>query len=112
MSALSATGARIRGDDYQHVCAWLQALRALQPESGIVAIGIEDPEAGSVDDVTVYRDDQAREFFQAKSAVDGREVVSLEWLKESSRAGVPRARQTGPKANSRPIGAARASALT
>jgi hypothetical protein len=89
MSPLSPSGARIRGDDYQHVCAWLQALRALQPESGIVAIGIEDPEAGSVDDVTVYRDDQTQEFFQAKSAVDGREAVSVEWLMEPSRAGGP-----------------------
>lgn len=88
-SALSASGARIRGDDYQHLFAWLQAMRALQPGSGIISIGIEDPGAGSVDDVTVYWENGGREFFQAKSSVDGREVVSVEWLMKSSRAGGP-----------------------
>src|SRR2546425_1180856 len=49
MSTLSASGARIRGDDYQHLFAWIQAMRAVQPGRGVSAIGIEDPEAGSGD---------------------------------------------------------------
>ncbi len=86
-SSLSASGARIRGDDYQHLFAWIQALRALQPGSGIYEIGIEDPEAGNADDVTVYHEDGRREFSQAKSSVDGREVASMRWLMEPSRKG-------------------------
>ncbi len=86
-SILSASGARIRGDDHHHLFAWIEALRALQPASGILAVGIEDPEAGNADDVTVYREDGTREFFQVKSSVDGREVVSIEWLMAPSRAG-------------------------
>ncbi len=89
MSTLSASGARIRGDDYQHLFAWIEVVRALQPASGIVSVGIEDPQAGNVDDVTVYCEDGTREFFQVKSSVDGREVVSIAWLMESSRAGGP-----------------------
>jgi hypothetical protein len=87
MKHLSASGARIRGDDYQHLVAWLQVLRFLLPGHGIASVGIEDPAAGNVDDVTVYHVDGSREFFQAKSSVDAREVVSIEWLMSPSRAG-------------------------
>ena len=31
-TGLSASGARIRGDDYQHLFAWVQVLRAIQIE--------------------------------------------------------------------------------
>ena len=86
---LSASGARIRGDDYQHLFAWIQAIRAIQVESGIVEIGIEDPEAGNADDVTVYTEDQEHEYYQVKSSVDARETIGLEWLMKPSRAGGP-----------------------
>ncbi|MCY3991878.1 MAG: SAVED domain-containing protein [Caldilineaceae bacterium] len=84
---LSASGARIRGDDYQHLFAWLQVIRAIQVESGIAEIGIEDPEAGNADDVTVYTEDQKHEYYQVKSSVDARETIGLEWLMKPSRAG-------------------------
>lgn len=86
---LSASGARIRGDDYQHLFAWFQVIRAIQVESGIVEIGIEDPEAGNADDVTVYTEDQEHEYYQVKSSVDARETIGLEWLMKPSRAGGP-----------------------
>ncbi len=73
-TGLSASGARIRGDDYQHLFAWIQVLRAIQVESGIVEVGIEDPEAGNADDVTVYMDGREREYYQVKSSVDARET--------------------------------------
>ena len=88
-TGLSASGARIRGDDYQHLFVWIQVLRALQVGSGIVEIGIEDPEAGNADDVTVYAEGQRREFYQVKASVDAREPMGLEWLLETSRAGGP-----------------------
>src|SRR3989442_14887937 len=84
---LSASGARIRGDDYQHVVAWIQVLRALQPGSGITSIGIEDSDAGNADDVTTYKGDAPAEWYQVKSAVDAREPASMAWLMESSKAG-------------------------
>ena len=85
-TGLSASGARIRGDDYQHLFAWFQVLRAVQVGSSITEIGIEDPEAGNADDVTVYAEGRRREFYQVKSSVDAREPVGLEWLMEPSRA--------------------------
>ena len=89
ITGLSASGARIRGDDYQHLFAWLQVLRAIQVGSGIVEIGIEDPEAGNADDVTVYTDGLEREYYQVKSSVDARETAGLEWLMKPSRADGP-----------------------
>ena len=88
-TGLSASGARIRGDDYQHLFAWIQVLKAIQVESGIAEIGIEDPEAGNADDVTVYTDCHEREYYQVKSSVDSRETIGLEWLMEPSRADGP-----------------------
>jgi hypothetical protein len=82
---LSSSGARIRGDDYQHLIGWTQMLRALQPGSGIESIGIEDPEAGSADDVTVYNADGTADWYQAKSAVDAREPATIDWLMAPSR---------------------------
>ncbi len=88
-TGLSASGARIRGDDYQHLFAWIQVLRAIQVGSDIVEIGIEDPEAGNADDVTVYRDGGGREYYQVKSSVETREAADIEWLMTPSRAGGP-----------------------
>ena len=88
-TGLSASGARIRGDDYQHLFAWVQVLRAIQIESHIAEIGIEDPEAGNADDVTVYAEDGKREYFQVKSSVDAREAIGEEWLVNPSRADGP-----------------------
>ena len=88
-TGLSASGARIRGDDYQHLFAWIQVLRAIQVRSGIVEIGIEDPEAGNADDVTVYKDGPEREYYQVKSSVDARETIGVEWLMKPSRAEGP-----------------------
>jgi hypothetical protein len=88
-TGLSASGARIRGDDYQHLFAWIQVLRAIQVESGIVEVGIEDPEAGNADDVTVYMDGREREYYQVKTSVDARETIGLEWLMKPSRSNGP-----------------------
>lgn len=84
---LSASGARIRGDDYQHLLALIEMLRAYMPNSGISFIGIEDPEVKGADDVTVYKENGDSELFQAKSAVDARGTANTEWLTEPSKAG-------------------------
>ncbi len=57
---------RLTGDDYQHLYGWWKALLLLKESEKISHVRIEDPDAGSVDDVTVYRQldaDIADEFF-------------------------------------------------
>jgi len=88
-SLLSRSGARIRGDEYQHLASWIQAVLASMPNSGVSKLGIEDPETGNADDVTVYRNDGTHEFFQAKSMVDGQKKVNIDWLMAPSPSGGP-----------------------
>src|SRR5947209_19419423 len=52
---MSASGARIQGDDYQHLYAWWQALRLLTPRTDVTLIEVEALSAGNVDDVVVRR---------------------------------------------------------
>jgi hypothetical protein len=65
--------ARLAGDDYQHLYGWWWALSLLKSAVPVNCVRIEDPEAGSVDDVTVYRtpisglpDEFFHYFFQVK----------------------------------------------
>ena len=91
MSSLSPSGARIRGDNFQHVYAAERAVEILLPGSTIVRLGVEDPDpdVGNADDVTIYRSDRTHEFVQAKSSVDAREPVNVEWLTRLSSRGGP-----------------------
>lgn len=91
MSGLSPSGARIRGDDFQHAYAAARAIEVLLPGSTIIKLGIEDPDpaVGNADDITIYRSDGANEFVQAKSSVDAREPANIEWLTKPSRRGGP-----------------------
>lgn len=86
---LSSSGARIRGDDYQHLAGWIQVVEALLRGSGVERIGMEDPGHPGADDVTVYRSSGPNLFIQAKSAVDARNTASFEWFCEPSPAGGP-----------------------
>ena len=86
MTGLSAGGARARGDDYQHLFAWLQALAALTGDAD--EIGVEDPDAGNADDVTVRKGGK-RHCYQTKYSTDHRPVADIAWITEPSRGGGP-----------------------
>lgn len=79
----SASGARIAGDDYQHLIAWWYLLELLLRGRLIRHVSVEDPDAGSVDDVTVtYEKNSARPnlFVQVKYHVDQRGQYSTDTL--------------------------------
>lgn len=44
----SPSGARIQGDDYQHLYAWWQALRLLTPRTDVTQIEVEALSAGKL----------------------------------------------------------------
>lgn len=76
-------GARLAGDDYQHLIAWRELLGLMLPGSRIERVTVEDPEAGFVDDITFEREPNAPEpdlFVQVKYHVDHRSQVSTEAL--------------------------------
>ena len=76
---LSPSSARIQGDDYQHLLTWFYAIAMLLPDDRAPAqIGVEDEDAGSVDDIVVYGTDHT-EYIQVKYAVDGRTPHDSDW---------------------------------
>jgi len=75
--------ARLAGDDYQHLFAWMQALELLMPQRRVVKVVIEDEKAGSADDVTLLREGGATEtdrYHQIKYHVDHRTSYSVDTL--------------------------------
>ena len=77
----SASGARISGDDYQHLFAWLQALSLLRQSDCVERIALEARQAGNVDDVVVYRTGgRPNLYHQVKFVVDHREHLTHEWF--------------------------------
>jgi hypothetical protein len=80
VTTTSASGARIQGDDYQHLYAWWQALRLLTPRTDVTQIDVEALSAGNVDDVVVRRASGPDEYTQVKYSVDASKPVSSEWF--------------------------------
>lgn len=75
----SASGARIQGDDYQHLFAWYQALRLLDPSQKVTAVEVEAENAGHFDDVVVRRSEGADEYYQVKYSVDASHPIDGAW---------------------------------
>lgn len=76
----SPSGVRIAGDEYQHLVAWNEVLNALRPDSDVVSITVEAPDAGNVDDVVLRRGSGSHRYIQVKHAVDATTPVGTDWL--------------------------------
>jgi hypothetical protein len=85
----SPSGARLAGDDYQHLVAWCWALRALLPGSDVAALEVEAHDTGNVDDVVLWQNSPPHQYLQAKYAVDARSPVNTGWLTRRSPSGGP-----------------------
>jgi hypothetical protein len=76
----SASSARLKGDDYQHLFAWLHALELLMPQQEVDKVIVEDTNARSADDVTLLRTPgahQADQYHQIKFHVRQRGGYSV-----------------------------------
>ena len=83
----SPSGVRTEGDEYQNLVAWNRALNALLRERDVVAVTVERPASGNVDDVVIERTDGSIEYTQVKHAVDAKTPVGHRWLTERRKAG-------------------------
>jgi SMODS-associated and fused to various effectors sensor domain len=82
--------ARLAGDDYQHLLAWLQILEIQMPGSQVRAVIVEDPDAAHVDDITTLYEKEADhpdEFLQVKYHVDHREQYTTDFLLQKATEG-------------------------
>lgn len=80
ISGPSASGARIGGDDLQHLIVWYWCLKTLVTQSDVAGVSVEATNAGAVDDVVVRYEDGHRSFFQVKAAVNATGIANVEWL--------------------------------
>ena len=78
----SSSGARITGDDLQHLIAWYWCLRAIAEPARVRSIAVEADGAGNLDDVTVSFADGASRYIQVKATVSGANSANLDWLLE------------------------------
>ncbi|MCY4516266.1 MAG: dsDNA nuclease domain-containing protein [Acidimicrobiaceae bacterium] len=83
----SPSGPRTEGDEYQNLVAWNKALNALIRERDVVAITVERPASGNVDDVVIERTDGSIEYAQVKHAVDAKTPVGYRWLTKRRKTG-------------------------
>jgi hypothetical protein len=86
----SASGARLAGDDYQHLYTWLQALTLLRENPCVERIAMEVRDAGNVDDLVVYRRGAPNLYHQIKFVVDHRQHFTHEWFTTAPSGGPKR----------------------
>jgi hypothetical protein len=82
--------ARLAGDEYQHLYSWGELLKLLISAQRLKNVTVEDPDAGSVDDVTERYETEAAEpdvFLQLKYHVDHRDQYSTDVFLETKGKG-------------------------
>jgi hypothetical protein len=86
----SPSGARLAGDDVQHLIGWYWLVSTLQVDSGIESVEFESSGAGNLDDVVINRrKGQLSEYWQVKTAVKASEPMTSAWLMKLGRKGGP-----------------------
>ena len=85
----SASGARLTGDDLQHLIGWYHALRMLRPENEIEYVTFESLGSGNLDDVVVTYATAGNEYMQIKAVVSAGTPVGSDWLLAPGRNGGP-----------------------
>jgi hypothetical protein len=80
------SSARLKGDDYLHLLSWYHIIELLKKNSSVSKVRVEDPDAGHVDDVTVfYKDGKPVDYYQIKYHVDLRSNYTLDLLLDNSK---------------------------
>lgn len=64
------SGARLQGDDVQHLIVWYHILCTQRVDNRVVSLAVEAASAGNVDDLTLEFSDGPPEYWQIKASVD------------------------------------------
>jgi hypothetical protein len=78
--ARAASGARLLGDDVQHLIAWYHVLRTQRADSTVTELAVEADDAGNVDDLTLRYAAGPSEYWQIKASVDATSPLTEAWL--------------------------------
>lgn len=80
--SLPARAAAVRGDDFQYTLGWHAACQAIT-EPGVISVHVEDPGAGSYDDIVTRRHDGKHQYRQAKNSNYSDVAIDEKWLLEA-----------------------------
>jgi SMODS-associated and fused to various effectors sensor domain len=78
--ARAPSGARLLGDDVQHLIAWYHVLRTQRTDSTVTEFAVEADDAGNVDDLTLRHAVKPGEYWQIKASVDATSPLTEAWL--------------------------------
>lgn len=79
-SGPAASGARLLGDDYQHLLTWLYAAQLLHTDPEVTRVELEKRAAGNLDDLVVHRCDGPSLYHQVKFTTRPGEPLTADWF--------------------------------
>ena len=86
VGARAASGARIQGDDVQHLIVWYNVVKSQQRDSNVESIAIEAADTGNLDDLVILRSaDKRDEYWQVKASVDAKTPLDEEYLMNTKK---------------------------
>jgi hypothetical protein len=83
------SGARLLGDDYQHLLTWLHAAQLVHRDPEVTRVELEKHAAGNVDDLVVHRRDRPALYHQVKFSTRPGDPLTGDWFIESAGGGKP-----------------------
>jgi hypothetical protein len=79
----AASGARLLGDDYQHLLTWLHAAQLVHRDPEVTRVELEKHGAGNVDDLVVHRRGRPALYHQVKFTTQLGRPLTGDWFIEA-----------------------------
>lgn len=79
----AASGARLLGDDYQHLLTWLHAAQLVHRDPQVTRVELEKHGAGNIDDLVVHRRDRPALYHQVKFTTQPGRPLTGDWFTEA-----------------------------
>lgn len=76
----AASGARLLGDDYQHLLTWLHAAQLVHRDPEVTRVELEKHAAGNVDDLVVHRRNRPALYHQVKFTTQPGRPLTGDWF--------------------------------
>jgi ribosome biogenesis SPOUT family RNA methylase Rps3 len=83
----AASGARLLGDDYQHLLTWLHAAQLVHRDPEVIRVELEKHGAGNVDDLVVHRRGRPALYHQVKFTTQPGRPLTGDWFIEAAGGG-------------------------
>lgn len=83
----AASGARLLGDDYQHLLTWLYAAQLVHRDPQVTRVELEKYGAGNIDDLVVHRRERPALYHQVKFTTQPGQPLTGDWFTKAPGGG-------------------------